>query len=186
MRQYGREVRCLTDLVRCTVIAKDVEGALGFYHEVKRRCAPLGVTIPGGGGGADSKTQMSTRLGSRLARVHGENSDGNPENADIDEHKSTKYDKKPRLLRLTKIRNRLDPDYDASESLGFRALALGVEVCWLRRKRGISFLPVEEWATPGSKRHICEIQILVEGAATTEEDPALYQYYRDWRDLMFK
>jgi hypothetical protein len=179
VRQYAREVRCLTDLVRCTVIAKDVEGALGFYHEVKRRCAPLGVTIDG----AASNTQMSSRFGSNLARVH----DENPEDVNVDEHKSIKYDKKPRLLRLTKIRNRLDPDYDASESLGFRALALGVEVCWLRRRRGLTFLPVEEWGTPGSKRHICEIQILVEGAAiTTEEDPALYQYYRDWRDLMFK
>jgi hypothetical protein len=47
------------------------------------------------------------------------------------------------------VRNRLDPDYDANESLGFRAIGLGVEVCWIRREKGpgITFLPLHRWKT---------------------------------------
>ena len=179
VRQYAREVRCLTDLVRCTVIAKDVEGALRFYQEVKRRCVPLGQTIEGG---CAQAMQMSKRQ--RAARVHAQ---ATPENDTQSGVKGVKYEVRPRLLRLTKIKNRLDPDYDATESLGFRALALGLEVCWVRRERGLTFLPVDQWGTEGSKRHICEIQVLVEGAAHINQvDHELYQYYRDWRDLMFK
>ena len=34
-----------------------------------------------------------------------------------------------RLFRITKIRNRLDPEYDGYESAGYRDMSINVEVC---------------------------------------------------------
>jgi hypothetical protein len=160
VRRYDREVRCLTDLVRCTIVAKDIKGALDFYKQVRRRCKEPSEGWPG----------MSTRN-----RGRSKTSLESQHDTDAKEIK---------VLKLTKIRNRLDPDYNVEESVGFRALTLGVEVCWIRHEKGVTFLPICKWGASGSQKHICEIQIVVE-ATPNGQDPEFYGYYLEWRDLMF-
>ena len=162
VRRYHREVRCLTDLVRCTVVAKDIKGALDFFNQVRRRCVEPMEGWPG----------MSTRNRARSTTSQ-ERSQQNPE------------EKETKVLKLAKIRNRLDPDYNVEDSVGFRALTLGVEVCWIRREKGVTFLPICKWGAAGSQKHICEIQIVVE-STPNGQDPELYGYYLEWRDLMFE
>ena len=96
------------------------------------------------------------------------------------------------MIRITRIKNRFDPEYDASAlSGGYRDLSLNVEVGWVKHDKGLEFVPVDEWSDRmGLKRHICEIQIHVEKVfeATGRYHRASVtqgvRNYRTYRDLM--
>ena len=63
------------------------------------------------------------------------------------------------LFRFTVIENRFDPLYDDETSMGYRDLALNIEVGWSVRSRTVSIQKVRDWRRLGCITHICEIRI---------------------------
>ena len=95
-----------------------------------------------------------------------------------------------RKLRITGVKNRFGPNYNAEQSQGYRDLSLQIEVCWVKHAQGIEFLPVSQWGTQrGEKRHICEVQVhlkaLLEVKGVGHAQAAKgHQNYQEYRDLM--
>ena len=116
--------------------------------------------------------------------------------SDSGEHEQPTKDQtvERKMIRITRIKNRFDPEYDAAKiSQGYRDLSLNVEVGWIKHEKGLEFLPVDEWATrSGAKRHICEIQVHVErifeetGRYTRASTTAGVQNYQIYRDLLIR
>jgi hypothetical protein len=119
VRRYRRDVGCLTDLVRCTVIADSLENVKDFLQLLSS------FSVVG--------------LGEQLDTGH-------------------------QIFRITALENRFDPSYNDVESMGYRDLALNVEVGWLISKGSkgtpvVAFQKVRDWRRLNCPTHICEIQV---------------------------
>jgi hypothetical protein len=62
------------------------------------------------------------------------------------------------IFRITALENRFDPSCDDSANMGYRDLALNIEVGWLSRDN-VSFQKVRDRRRVNCMTHICEIQI---------------------------
>jgi hypothetical protein len=60
---------------------------------------------------------------------------------------------------MTALENRFDPSYDYLASMGYRDLALNVEVGWIMQKGMVSIQKVRDWRPLNCITHICEIQV---------------------------
>ena len=66
------------------------------------------------------------------------------------------------LFRFTAIENKFDPSYDDETSMGYRDLALNIEVGWIVSSdvmSAVSFQKVRDWRRLNCITHICEIRI---------------------------
>ena len=93
----------------------------------------------------------------------------------------------PRFFKICGQKNRLNPDDKAEETFGFRDLQFNLEVGFQNDK----ILPCQEslpavWG-PGIKRHICEVQVLMNSfAEVVERHENKPQSYRKLRDMVGK
>jgi hypothetical protein len=118
-------VGCLTDFVRCTVIADSLENVKDFL----RLLYSFSVV------GLEEQGKASRqRLGEQL-------------------------DTGDQIFRITAVQNRFDPSYNDVESMGYRDLALNVEVGWIICKGLVAFQKVCDWQRLKCSTHICEIQV---------------------------
>jgi hypothetical protein len=123
VRRYKRDVGCLTDLVRCTVVADSLENVEDFLQ----RLYSMSVV------GLDSS---------------------------LEEEQLYSGDE---IFMITALENRFDPSYADESSMGYRDLALNIEVGWLMSSDShsgiVSFQKVRDWQRLNCYTHICEIQI---------------------------
>ena len=63
------------------------------------------------------------------------------------------------IFMITALENRFDPSYAVETSMGYRDLALNVEVGWLISNGMVSFQKVRDWRRINCYTHICEIQV---------------------------
>jgi len=119
VRRYRRDVGCLTDLVRCTVVADSLENVKDFL-QLLCSLSVVGLDC------AFEEEQLNTG----------------------DE-----------IFMITALENRFDPSYADETSMGYRDLALNVEVCWLISNGIVSFQKVRDWQQINCCTHICEIQV---------------------------
>ncbi|EKX35965.1 hypothetical protein GUITHDRAFT_117880 [Guillardia theta CCMP2712] len=140
VRSYRRDPSCLTDLVRCTVVVSSIDDVLSWLSFLRgQSVVGHGVSAwdqPGGG------------------RVMSEDVEtgGGEEGGEI-------------YMSITNIKNRYDPSGGTSLSGGYRDLCVCVEVGWTidESSQCCTFVPVKEWGrTAGLRKHICEIQVLLE------------------------
>jgi hypothetical protein len=129
VRRYRRDVGCLTDFVRCTIIAESLEDVKDFL-QLLYSFSVVGLDSEAPEQGKDSRQ----RLGEQL-----ELSD--------------------QIFRITALENRFDASYNDEKSMGYRDLALNVEVGWLINNGFVSFQKVRDWRRLNCSTHICEIQI---------------------------
>jgi hypothetical protein len=122
-------VGCLTDFVRCTIIAESLEDVKDFL-QLLYSFSVVGLDSEAPEQGKDSRQ----RLGEQL-----ELSD--------------------QIFRITALENRFDASYNDEKSMGYRDLALNVEVGWLINNGFVSFQKVRDWRRLNCSTHICEIQI---------------------------
>ena len=131
VRKYRRDVGCLTDLVRCAVIADSLENVKA-YVELIYSMSVVGLDNPFEG--KEERKGSRQRLGEQL-------------------------DTGDRIFRITGLENRFDPSYNDKASMGYRDLALNVEVGWLINNGFVSFQKVRDWRRLRCITHICEIQV---------------------------
>ena len=131
VRKYRRDVGCLTDLVRCTVIA-DSQKNVKDYVELIYSMSVVGLDTSFEG--KEEGKGSIERLGEQL-------------------------DTGDRIFRITALENRFDPSYNDEASMGYRDLALNVEVGWLISDGMVQFQKVRDWRRLNCPTHICEIQI---------------------------
>jgi hypothetical protein len=136
VRRYRRDVGCLTDLVRCTVIADSLENVKDFLQLLySMSVAGLDNSFGGGEcppkqGGKGSKQRVGEQVELR-----------------------------DQIFRITALENRFDASYNDETSMGYRDLALNVEVGWLINNGCVSFQKVRDWRRLRCITHICEIQV---------------------------
>ena len=93
----------------------------------------------------------------------------------------------PRFFKICGLKNRLNPDDNAEETFGFRDLQFNLEVEFKDDK----IVPCQEslpavWG-PVIKRHICEVQVLMNSfAEVVERHENKPQSYRKLRDMVGK
>jgi hypothetical protein len=123
VRRYKRDVGCLTDLVRCTVVADSLEDA--------KDCVQLLYSM--------SVVGLDTSFGEEQLNTGDE------------------------IFMITALENRFDPSYADESSMGYRDLALNIEVGWLMSSDShsgmVSFQKVRDWRRLNCYTHICEIQV---------------------------
>ena len=123
VRRYRRDVGCLTDLVRCTVVADSLEDA--------KDCVQLLYSM--------SVVGLDTSFGEEQLNTGDE------------------------IFMITALENRFDPSYADESSMGYRDLALNIEVGWLMSSDShsgmVSFQKVRDWRRLNCYTHICEIQV---------------------------
>jgi ppGpp synthetase/RelA/SpoT-type nucleotidyltranferase len=129
VRRYRRDVGCLTDLVRCTVVAE----SLGNVEDFLQLLYPKSVV------GLDSSFEEEGKGSRQRLREQ-------PDTGD-------------QIFRITALENRFDPSYDAEKSMGYRHLVLNVEVGWLISDGLVAFQKVCDWRRLNCHTHICEIQV---------------------------
>jgi hypothetical protein len=132
VRRYRRDVGCLTDLVRCTVIADSLENVKDFLHLIYS-ISVVGLDTSLEEQGQGSRQRPRERLGKQV-------------------------DTGDEIFRITALENRFDPSYDDRANMGYRDLSLNIEVGWLSRDN-VSFQKVRDWRRLNCMTHICEIQI---------------------------
>jgi hypothetical protein len=130
VRCYARDPRCLTDLVRCSVVAQDfsqMTAVLGMF----RRISCLGVCTHRarkGRGGTD-------------AGGEGDEKQGRP------------------LFRITQCKNRFCPESVHYTATGLRAIVLNFEVGWKEVEGKAVIVPVWQWAAGETRQQIVEVQV---------------------------
>jgi hypothetical protein len=134
VRRYRRDVGCLTDLVRCTVIA-DSLGNVQDFTKLLYSMSVVGLDAPFEEEGKGS----GLRVGGQL-------------------------DSGDEIFRITALKNRFDRSYADETSMrhGYRGLTLNVEVGWLMSSdvsSDVAFQRVRDWRRLNCTTHICEIQV---------------------------
>jgi hypothetical protein len=154
VRRYRRDVGCLTDLVRCTVIADSLENVKDFL-ELLYSTSVVGLDTSSSEEGNCSKERPGEQL-----------------------------DSGDELFRITAIENRFDPAYDDETSMGYRDLALNIEVGWSVSSGTVSIQKVRDWRRLGCITHICEIRIRTRSCHVCAlEGQQDYLTYRDGRTM---
>ncbi len=117
MRSYRRDVGCLTDLVGCAVIADSLENVKDYVELI------YSVSVVG----------LDTSL------------EGKEEGKGSRERLVEQLDTGDRIFRIKALENRVDPSYNDEASMGYRDLALNVEVGWLISNGMVQFQRVRGW-----------------------------------------
>ena len=129
VRRYRRDFGSLTDLVRCSVIADSLKNVKDFLRLLYSRSVA----------GLDTSFEEEGRGSKESPGEHLDTGD--------------------QLFRITSIENRFDSSYDDEESMGYRDLALNVEVGWIVIGGTVYIQLVRDWRRLNCTTHICEIQI---------------------------
>jgi len=91
-----------------------------------------------------------------------------------------------RVMRITAIKNRYDPNFNAKGNGGYRDINLNVEIGYVTDSLGCQFVPVLEWPTTrGLRTHICEIQIILSSVYAVKMEDGYSSYVR-FRNEMVK
>jgi hypothetical protein len=117
VRSYRRDVGCLTDLVGCAVIADSLENVKDYVELI------YSVSVVG----------LDTSL------------EGKEEGKGSRERLVEQLDTGDRIFRIKALENRVDPSYNDEASMGYRDLALNVEVGWLISNGMVQFQRVRGW-----------------------------------------
>lgn len=85
------------------------------------------------------------------------------------------------IFQICEVKNRMDPDYSAMDSFGFRDLQLNLEVGFRNGK----IEPCHEWGATGVKQHICEVQVLIKCFRNLQEkfEKSDHHQYANLRDI---
>jgi hypothetical protein len=140
VRRYRRDVGCLTDLVRCTVIADSLENVKDFL-QLLYSMSVAGLDNSFGGGDMWGKCPPKQEGKGSKQRV------------------GEQVELRDQIFRITALENRFDASYNDETSMGYRDLALNVEVGWLINNGCVSFQKVRDWRRLRCITHICEIQV---------------------------
>jgi len=140
VRRYRRDVGCLTDLVRCTVIADSLENVKDFL-QLLYSMSVAGLDNSFGGGDMWGECPPKQEGKGSKQRV------------------GEQVELRDQIFRITALENRFDASYNDETSMGYRDLALNVEVGWLINNGCVSFQKVRDWRRLRCITHICEIQV---------------------------
>lgn len=181
-RCYGRDASCLTDIVRCTVVFDSIPDMATFFDEIVSR-AQIGFPEQEkqawefwqsdvvGSGSAELPRQETIKLIER------------GEDSAADTH--AKVSRREQRMRITRLKNRTDPDFDVWQSAGFRGVSMSIEVGWVMEASGaLRLLAVEKWEQVDAATHICELQLQLSSMSDLSTDIPTYQYYVRWRNLL--
>jgi hypothetical protein len=146
VRSYRRDVGCLTDLVRCTIVVETTEQLLRVFKmfrdksiigiESVERSYLLGVDVEED----DANTRQS------LSSLQSDNDSGDLQE-DI-------------YFRITQVKNRFHHKSEYYDpGTGYRDLSLNLEVGWNYDFDILTFLPVQEWSKGVTEQHIIEVQV---------------------------
>ncbi|EKX44058.1 hypothetical protein GUITHDRAFT_109847 [Guillardia theta CCMP2712] len=157
VRSYHRDASCLTDLVRCTVVVKTVEEVLVWVKGLRS----MSVVAKGLSGSINEEIKMLS-IGEET------------------------------YLNITSIKNRYDWRCNLKACGGYRDLCVCVEVRPRKRRVGwtvnatnkeCTFVPLKQWdTTPNLRRHICEIQVLLEDLHKVKKH--LHKEYVNFRNVL--
>jgi hypothetical protein len=153
VRSYRRDVGCLSDLVRCTIVATTLPQVLEIFSELRSRSVvhslegETGASIQRKGRGWGDSRRISNEeaveigggSGQSLLHECGEET----------------------LFRITSCKNRFqEGSKHFDEVTCFRNLSLNLEVGWVFNKWGACVLvPVSRWVDQHPDTLICEVQI---------------------------
>jgi len=166
VRTFRRDAWCLTDLCRATLVF-DHFWQLRRAFDVIMKKSVVGFEV-GSTYGADlhHRRQRFSFRGHRTNPKHAEE-------LDMD-----------KMFRVTRVKNRFDdssPEYDAQ--VGYRNVALSIEVGWVSNQGVVDFVPVREWEFQQAERHICEVQLLLMSLYEAIGKDG-HRTYCDWRNIM--
>jgi len=155
VRVYGRDVGMLTDLVRCTVLADDLEKVEALLEKLHA------VSVVG----------------------QGEHPHRDDAGEDVEKRRPAGYHQDGKIFRITVIKNRLDTRYDDSQSAGYRDLSMNVEVWWSMKDGLVSFEREHNWDNLTCSSHICEIQVRLRSQHHNIVQGGLHNSYVELRNV---
>ncbi|EKX45978.1 hypothetical protein GUITHDRAFT_108018 [Guillardia theta CCMP2712] len=153
VRSYGRDPSCLTDLVRCTILVQSMEEVQEWLSCFRR------ISVVGYGVSARDRRRAS---------------DVAPEDVEMGGREI--------FMSVTSIKNRYDPRYDARLSGGYRDMCICVGWTIDEASQTCMFVPVREWGKMEVRKHICEIQVLLEVMQGVKK--VLHKEYVNFRNIM--
>lgn len=211
-RSYRRDPRALTDLVRCTVLFPNVSELWTFVEPFLEQVA-VGLQAASAPDSTQplNPTADATQRNAAApnVQVHGALSHVNmrvPDPASLTgalhRGESTGFGARSRLsrgatgrtligtditkmMRVTGLKNRLDPLYDPRSSAGFRGLSMNLEVGWTVDGEGATvMLEVDEWTRTRAEVHICELQLLLKNQYDAGAQTDSHATYVKWRNML--
>ena len=79
------------------------------------------------------------------------------------------------MLKICFLKNRIDDEYDAKKSFGFRDLQLNLEAGWSNGK----IVPKSNWESQSAHMHVCEVQVMFKSFRTVIEKTASGLKWKD-------
>jgi len=140
VRSYERDCSKLTDLVRCSIVVKDLTELTRWVEHLMRT--------------SEVAFGYEKRFPHR-GKVQ-------PDGAEESEGEGVELSKK--FMSITCIKNRYDPAYNKHETVGYRDVCVCVEVGYIKSSimNSCMLVPLSEWeTTEGLHRHICEMQVIL-------------------------
>eukprot|EP00960_Hanusia_phi_P001786 51087-Hanusia_phi.AAC.1 len=182
VRSYRRDVGCLTDLVRCTVVADNVEQLLAVLCEIRERSvvgmepveqveechwsvpppsSPLCNQVPSLSlSDSSSPSRGQKFLGWLVSSKREEKTSQEEQQQLMHSPKTEQRGSKERWFRMTQVKNRLHPSsHFFNPMTGYRDLSLNLEVGWTFDSGSVVFLPVEDWEQHAAESYIVEVQV---------------------------
>jgi hypothetical protein len=145
VRSYRRDVGCLTDLVRCTIVVETTEQLLQVFKMFREKSI-IGI----------NSVEMSYLLGvdvedDATSRQSLSSLQSDIDSADLQEDI---------YFRITQVKNRFHHKSEFYDpGTGYRDLSLNLEVGWNYDFDVLTFLPVQEWSKGVTEQHIIEVQV---------------------------
>ncbi|EKX32373.1 hypothetical protein GUITHDRAFT_121453 [Guillardia theta CCMP2712] len=208
VRSYRRDVGCLTDLVRCTIVAESMEQLLQVLHTIRLRSvigiAPVNrdedcklsvdaasqsasESLPAQAGNQSFLSRAQQLVLSSLSSRSRRESEGEKQLELMrgEEQEQEEGGKSERFFRITQVKNRFHSDsHHFNPMTGYRDLSLNLEVGWTFSRNSVIFLPVEEWEQGAVDRYIIEVQIHFKGFYDIMSKAGFHDFYCEWRDIM--
>eukprot|EP00960_Hanusia_phi_P008782 251777-Hanusia_phi.AAC.1 len=144
VRTYRRDVGCLTDLVRCTIVVENAQQLLEVFETFRTRSI-IGIGAAERNGEAEPINCRSEVSAETEALLRAE------------EGRASSFEEP--FFRITQVKNRFHSDsHHCNKLTGYRDLSLNVEVGWTFESNELIFLPVREWNQETTEQHIVEVQ----------------------------
>ena len=171
VRTYRRDAGCLTDLVRCTLVAKTPQQAMDLCAEIQSVSIVHSMRP-----GVDKEGRLEPRVRMK-DRV-------SPE-ADVESGPLCEALGQHAMFRITGCKNRFRAgSKHFTQETGFRNIVFTIQVGWEFREEECMLVPVSMWRELDADTLICEIQIHLESLYNRCARSDNISNYKSYRDLL--